>query len=113
MAAKTEKGAPLSALEKRMRDNQERDLVIVNRDPEESAPPVARRSPAARSTGPRPRPRQIVFEVFGDQDKKLKSFRRVDISVSAILRAVVERLADDPELLAEILDQAAREKSKP
>ena len=55
------------------------------------------------------RGKRIIFELPADQHSTLMSFRQVDISASAILRACITKLASDPGLLKEIQAMAGEE----
>jgi len=55
------------------------------------------------------RGKRVIFELPAHQHSVLMSFRQVDISASAILRACITKLASDPMLLQEIQAMAAEE----
>jgi hypothetical protein len=52
---------------------------------------------------------KMMFTLTPDQHKLVKSFRTVDVSSAAILRACIEKLESDPELLQEVRSLASAE----
>jgi hypothetical protein len=55
---------------------------------------------------------KVLFELTPDQHELLKSCRTLDTSASAILRACIDKIANDPGLLEEIREIASAENGK-